>query len=70
MDNSDIKDKHDEYNSEPVLYCSQCLSLRVRTVDGTDYCDKCGNTEIKEADIHDWERMYGQRYGSSFLNEK
>lgn len=70
MDDLNTQDKCHNYDEEPVLYCSQCLSLRVRAVEGTDYCDKCGSTEIKEANIHDWEKMYGQRYGGKYLNEK
>jgi hypothetical protein len=39
-------------------------------MDGTDYCDKCGGTEIETANIHDWERMYKDKYGERFLNKK
>lgn len=70
MDKSDTQDNHLEYDNQPVLYCSQCLSIRIREVDNTDYCDKCGSTDIKEANIHDWEKMYEQRYGIKYLNEK
>ena len=37
----------EEYNNEPVYYCSDCLSLRIRDIDGTEYCDKCGSTNIE-----------------------
>lgn len=36
----------EDYNNEPVYYCSECLSLKIRDIDGTDYCDKCGSTNI------------------------
>lgn len=58
----------EDYNNEPVLYCSECLSLRIRNIDDTDYCDKCGSTDIKEANIHDWEYMYAKKYSGNFLN--
>lgn len=57
-----------EFDSVPVMYCADCLSLRIMDIDGMDYCDKCGCTDIREADIHDWERMYEARYGRRFIN--
>ena len=48
----------EDYNNEPVFYCSECLSLRIRSLDDIDYCDKCGSTSIEEANIKDWEAMY------------
>lgn len=54
--------KHDEYNAIPVVYCVDCLSLKILTIDGIDYCDKCGSTCTKEANIFDWERMYKIKY--------
>lgn len=55
------------YNKEPVVYCSQCLSLKIRDIAGTDYCDDCGSTEIKEANIFDWEDQYEARYGEKYV---
>ncbi len=57
-----------DYNDEPVIYCKHCLSLAIRTIDGTDYCDKCGSTDLEQANIFDWEKMYGQKYGGNYLN--
>lgn len=71
MDNSrTIEQQHkiDEYNAVPIVYCADCLSLRIQAVDGIDYCDKCGSTSIKEANIHDWEDMYISKYGDKYLN--
>ena len=62
--------KHDEYNAIPVVYCADCLSLKVLTVDGIDYCEKCGSTNTKEANIFDWEKMYAAKYAGSYLNMK
>lgn len=55
------------YNEEPVVYCPQCLSLKIREVAGTDYCDDCGNTEMKEASIFEWENMYEAKYGEKYV---
>lgn len=35
--------------------------------DPLDYCDDCGSTEIGVTDIHEWEKMYEQKYGKNFL---
>lgn len=62
--------KHEEYNAVPVVYCAGCLSLKILTVDGIDYCEKCGSTNTKEANIFDWEKMYAAKYGENHLNMK
>lgn len=63
--------KSKEYNKEPVLYCKNCLSLRVKNMsDIFDYCDKCGSTDIQETTIDKWEEMYILRYGHKYLNIK
>lgn len=59
---------HSEYNEEPVKYCAHCLSLAIMETDGTLYCDKCGSTDIKEANIFDWEKIYAAKYAGSYLN--
>lgn len=59
------------YNSEPVHYCKQCLSLKVMRVAGMDdavYCDDCGSTDIGEASIEEWEALYEQKFGFKHLN--
>lgn len=61
---------HSEYNEEPVLYCSQCLSLKIRDTDNIEYCDQCGCTELEEANIFDWQRLYEERYGEKYLEIK
>lgn len=69
MDNLKQDNNPCDYNEEPVVYCKRCLSLAIRTEDGTEYCDKCGSTEVESANIFDWEKMYGQKYGGSYLNK-
>lgn len=59
----------EDYNNEPVLYCEECLSLRIMEIDGTDFCDKCGSTNIGETNIFEWENMYIKKCGGKFLND-
>lgn len=60
----------DDYNSEPVHYCSNCLSLKIRQVDDLDItvCEDCGNTDIRKARIDTWNMLYVQEYGHLFLS--
>ena len=44
------------------------MSLKILSVDGIDYCEKCGNTDIREANIFDWEKMYAAKYAGNYLN--
>ena len=64
------QNKHDKYNEIPVAYCADCLSLGILTIHGIDYCEKCGSTNIEEANIFDWEKLYKTRYSGRYLNEK
>lgn len=59
-----------EYNDIPVVYCKQCLSISIRVSDGIDYCDECGGTDMSETHIHEWEKMYEQKYNKKFLMEE
>ena len=61
----------EEYNNEPVFYCSHCLSLKVKKLDGLDMdiCSDCGNTDIKQTNIDDWNILYTKEYGNLFLEE-
>lgn len=61
------------YNDEPVFYCKDCLSLKVKTVyEGLDldFCDDCGSTDIEQAHIEEWIELYKQRYGFDYLQNK
>lgn len=57
----------EDYNNEPVYYCTQCLSLKIKIVGGFNFCDDCGSTSIATAHIEDWENQYKERYGETFL---
>lgn len=62
----------EEYNNEPVFYCAQCLSLKIRHIqhmDNSEYCDECGSTDIRKAHISEWENMYQQKYGIKFIEQ-
>jgi hypothetical protein len=41
--------------------------LAIREIDGEDYCDKCGSTEVKSCTIYEWENMYQKAYGKKYL---
>ena len=74
MDNSstEVKQheiKHAQYNDIPVEYCAHCLSLAIMDADGIPYCNECGSTDIKEANIFDWENLYKTRYGKSYIGK-
>lgn len=62
-----------DYNDEPVLYCSNCLSLMVKTTTlpnttiQQDYCGVCGDPHIEETDIETWEALYVSLYGRHYI---
>lgn len=61
-----------KYNDEPVFYCERCLSLRIRFVSGlsnSEYCDNCGSTVIKQANIEDWRQQFKDKYRYDHLEE-
>lgn len=58
------------YDSEPVVYCANCLSLKIKHNDDLDmdYCD-CGCTDIKECLPEQWEALYEKKYGHRYLEK-
>ena len=61
-----------EFNDEPVFYCKNCLSLKIKTVPGMielDYCDDCGSTDISKTDIETWRQLYKNRFGFDYLDK-
>lgn len=61
----------EEYNSIPVHYCKDCLSLKINgEIDGCDYCENCNGTSINQCSIQEWEQLFENKYGYSFLNGK
>lgn len=58
------------YDEEPVFYCKDCLSLRIKKYDfieGSEYCESCGSTDVESTDINSWKEMYKARYGHDYL---
>ena len=70
MDNlNNTKEEHlkEYYNAIPVVYCKNCLSLRIMVLnDKVDYYDKCGCTDTDSKDIESWREMYRKKYGKPF----
>lgn len=61
----------EDYNNIPVLYCKECLSLKIMGVAGMEeacYCDKCGCTDIEQTSIEEWDKLYRAKHGFSYLN--
>lgn len=62
----------EEYNKEPVFYCKNCLSLKIRDVRriaDSEYCDECSSTDIGTANIEEWEAMYVARFGHKYTDK-
>lgn len=65
--NTEKENSKVDYNEEPVIYCKNCLSLKIMNFDGVaDYCDKCGCTNTDSTDIESWEKMYINKYGEPY----
>ena len=71
MENSSV-DKKNDYNNEPVYFCASCLSLSVMNYTGIVdcYCGHCTSTRIIVGNIYQWEKLYEEKYGHKFLDEK
>ena len=62
------QDKTNEYNQEPVVYCTKCYSLKIKHEDSInmDYCGDCGCAEVEEAPFEEWEKLYEKKYGHKY----
>lgn len=63
--------QENEYNQEPVFFCKKCLSLKIRDVEyleDSEYCDECGSTEVAQASIEEWDKLYSARYGHHYID--
>lgn len=60
-----------DYDSEPVKYCSRCYSLKIKYDEylDDDYCVDCGCTDTAQASIEEWEKLYTKRYGKKFTEK-
>lgn len=60
-----------DYNDEPVTYCKECYSLKIKyedAIDG-DVCMDCGCTETATTSIDHWVKLYESRYGHKFVSQ-
>lgn len=58
----------EEYNSEPVYYCKECLSLKIMNLsDEQCFCDACGGMDIDSCGIDEWKQMFEQKYHHKFI---
>lgn len=64
--------KKENYDSEPVTFCSRCYSLNIRHDDSLDFdcCGECGCTDFKTSSVEEWERLYENRFGHKFIEAK
>ena len=58
----------EDYNNIPIHFCTNCLSINIRfTDDELDFCDDCGDIDIKTTHVDLWSRLYEEKYGHKFL---
>ncbi len=60
--------QNNDYDSEPVVYCTKCYSLKIKydeSID-SDYCAECGCLETNEIPFEEWEALYESRYGHKY----
>ena len=64
--------KLNDYDSEPVNYCTKCYSLGIKYEEsiGMDCCSQCGCTDFKTASFFEWEKLYMKRYGHKYVEKK
>lgn len=63
-------EKKKEYNDIPVAFCPRCLSLKIRrTSENEDYCDECGESNIKYTSIEVWMDKAREEFGNNFVIE-
>ena len=59
-------------SSDPVYYCTTCLSLSIMHDEYTDsdYCKDCGSTNIGgPIDFEIWETLYEKKYGKKYVEK-
>lgn len=63
--------KKEEYNNEPIEYCSNCLSLSIiqEEEDFPAYCKDCNSCQFSECPIEVWEEKFYGRYLTNDINK-
>ena len=59
-----------DYNSEPVYYCRNCLSLKIMSIPGledAEFCDECNSTDIGKCSIEEWRKLWKDKHGFDYL---
>jgi len=71
MRQMDTQEITNDYDSEPVRYCAKCYSLKIKYEESIDSecCADCGSSDVLEAPIEEWEKMYERRYGHKFAEK-
>lgn len=67
MDIQKLKD----FNSDPVIFCSKCYSLKIIHEDtvNSDCCGECGCSDLSTSTIDEWEKLYKNRYGHRYIEK-
>ena len=67
----DNEERINDYDSEPVAYCSKCYYLKIKHDDyiDQDCCMECGCTDIIESPVEVWEQKYEKKYGRKFTEK-
>ena len=64
-----------DYNDIPIEYCDSCLDIKIlkmpHKVNGQleiiPYCGNCGSGQISINHVENWEELYYDRYGYSYI---
>ncbi len=60
--------KLEEYNSEPIYFCKECLSLKIMNLGGDQgFCDSCGCMDNDTCSIDEWNEMFEKKYNHKFI---
>ena len=64
-----LQHDNDVYDSEPIIFCARCLSLKIKHEDiiDADYCADCGSSNVRVASLSEWESLYEQKYGHKYV---
>ena len=64
--------KTNEYDEEPVYYCTRCFSLDIRENEKQKmYCHHCG-ADVYKIDVCNfprWEQLYTEHYGEPLIKK-
>lgn len=75
MTNDEKQKKQDEINEIPIVYCTKCMSLKIKRKEGKEYilyCDSCGASafDLDTTDIYRWMILTEERKRSELIARK